>query len=72
MIQKKQKNSAPAQLSGHSRNNSEEAGSEVLEGSRFCIQAVSFEEVKSFEDFHIVVKGLCIDRELPNDVRMRF
>ncbi|PWA50391.1 DNA-binding pseudobarrel domain-containing protein [Artemisia annua] len=62
----------PAQLSGHSGNNSEEAGSEVLEGSRFCIQAVSFEEVKSFEDFHIVVKGLCIDRELPDDVRMRY
>lgn len=72
MVQKKQKNSAPAQLSGHSGNNSEEAGSEVLEGSRFCIQAVSFEEVKSFEDFHIVVKGLCIDRELPDDVRMRY
>ncbi|GJW36796.1 putative transcription factor B3-Domain family protein [Tanacetum coccineum] len=72
MVQKKQKNSAPAQLSGHSGNNSEEAGSEVFEVSRFCIPAVSFEEVKSFEDFHIVVKGLCIDHELPDDVRMSY
>nr|GEY30035.1 B3 domain-containing protein Os01g0234100-like isoform X1 [Tanacetum cinerariifolium] len=72
MVQKKQKNSTPAQLSGHSGNNSEESGSEVFEGSRFCIPAVSFEEVKSFEDFHIVVKGLCIDHELPDDVRMSY
>lgn len=57
------------QLIEHSGNNSEEVGSEVLEGSTPSKTNISFEEIKTFEDFHIKVKGKCIDCELPDDVR---
>ncbi|KAI7729682.1 hypothetical protein M8C21_009844 [Ambrosia artemisiifolia] len=56
----------------HSGNNNEEGGPEVLECSRSSERHLSFEEVKSFQDFHIIVKGVCIDDELPNDVRMDY
>lgn len=73
LIPKRYKRSTPSQLGiplvEHSGNNSEEVGSEVLEGSRPSKLNHSFEEVKTLEDFHIVVKGRCIDRELPDDVR---
>ncbi|XP_024978459.1 B3 domain-containing protein Os01g0234100-like isoform X2 [Cynara cardunculus var. scolymus] len=66
----------PSQLSSHriehSGNDSEEVGSEVLEGSRPSKPVLLFQEVKAFEEFRIVVKGLCIDSELPDDVRASY
>ncbi|GJW92417.1 hypothetical protein Tco_0169970 [Tanacetum coccineum] len=35
----------------------------------FDFSAYSFQEVKTFEDFHIVVNGLCVDHELPDNIR---
>ncbi|PWA48146.1 DNA-binding pseudobarrel domain-containing protein [Artemisia annua] len=32
-------------------------------------EAYSFQEVKTFKDFHIVVNGLCVDHELPDNIR---
>ncbi|KAJ0494877.1 putative transcription factor B3-Domain family [Helianthus annuus] len=55
-----------------SGNNSEEIGSEVLEGSRPSKPDLSFQELEAFKDFHIMVKGVCIDSELPDDVRMNY
>nr|GEW98344.1 B3 DNA binding domain-containing protein [Tanacetum cinerariifolium] len=54
------------------RNNSEEVGPEVLEGSRTSKPELSLEELKTIEDFHIMVKGVCIDSELPDDVTMNY
>ncbi|KAI3503095.1 hypothetical protein L1887_31531 [Cichorium endivia] len=45
----------------------QEIVSEVLEGSR-----PSKPELKTLQDFHIMVKGQCIDSELPEDVRMGY
>ncbi|KAF5766280.1 putative transcription factor B3-Domain family [Helianthus annuus] len=56
----------------HSGNNSEEGGPEVLECSIPSERHLTFQEVKSFQDFHIIVKGVCIDHELPHDVRMAY
>nr|XP_043618451.1 B3 domain-containing protein Os01g0234100-like isoform X2 [Erigeron canadensis] len=70
------RSAAPSRPSGHfiqqSGNESEEVGSEVLEVYKPLKPKLSFREVKSFEDFHIVVKGICIDRELPYDVRFGY
>nr|GEU66925.1 B3 DNA binding domain-containing protein [Tanacetum cinerariifolium] len=35
----------------------------------FDFLAYSFQEVKTFEDFHIVVNGHCVDHELPDNIR---
>ncbi|KAJ9562303.1 hypothetical protein OSB04_007463 [Centaurea solstitialis] len=83
VVQKKRKKTPPSsrsippsQLSTHrvehSGNDSEEVGSEVLEGSRPSKPDLPFQEVKAFGDFRIVVKGLCIDTELPEDVRASY
>ncbi|KAK9054087.1 hypothetical protein SSX86_025164 [Deinandra increscens subsp. villosa] len=77
-LQKKHKKSAPSSRSillsdprnKHSRNTSEEGCSEVRECSRQSNH--SLQEFKSFQDFRIVVNGLCIDRELPRDVRLDY
>ncbi|PWA47924.1 B3 DNA binding domain-containing protein [Artemisia annua] len=66
---KKRKRPKSLPLLEQSGNNSEEVGSEVLEGSK---PELSLEEVKTIEDFHIMVKGVCIDSELPDDVRMNY
>ncbi|XP_024973592.1 B3 domain-containing protein Os01g0234100-like [Cynara cardunculus var. scolymus] len=77
VVQKKHKLSTPrSQMSNHpidhSGNDSEEVRSEVLEGSRPSKPDLSFQELKTFEDFRIMVKGTCIDSELPDDVRMNY
>lgn len=56
----------------HSANDSEEVASEVLECSKFSGAANHFKDVKSFEEFHIVVHGLCIDLELPELIRRKY
>ncbi|PWA80539.1 DNA-binding pseudobarrel domain-containing protein [Artemisia annua] len=66
---KKRKRPESLPLLEQSGNNSEEVGSDVLEGSK---PELSLEEVKTIEDFHIMVKGVCIDSELPDDVRMNY
>ncbi|XP_076941415.1 B3 domain-containing protein Os01g0234100-like [Bidens hawaiensis] len=58
VFQKKQKMSTPS-------------GPDVLECSRLSKPCV-FWEVNSFQDFHIMVNGICIDHELPGDVRMGY
>lgn len=50
----------------------QEIVSEVLEGSRPSKPELSSQELKTFQDFHIMVKGQCIDSELPEDVRMGY
>lgn len=60
------------QLVEQSGNDSEEVGSEVLEGSKFTRSSIPFKNVNSFEDFHIVVNGLCVDSELPEHIRLKY
>ncbi|CAK9166486.1 unnamed protein product [Ilex paraguariensis] len=55
-----------------SGNESEEVGSEVLEGSKFSGTAVRFKDIKSFEDFHIMVNGMCIDSEIPKHIQIKY
>ncbi|XP_076933595.1 B3 domain-containing protein Os01g0234100-like [Bidens hawaiensis] len=76
MVRKKHKSLTPAsQIIGNiepSGNNSEELGSEVLEGFRPSEPDLPLQDLESFKDFHITVKGVCIDSELPEDVRMSY
>nr|GEU64303.1 B3 DNA binding domain-containing protein [Tanacetum cinerariifolium] len=69
---KKRKRPKSLPLLEQSGNNSEEVGLEVLEGSTTSKPELSLEELKTIEDFHIMVKGVCIDSELPDDVRMNY
>ncbi|XP_015890122.2 B3 domain-containing protein Os01g0234100 isoform X2 [Ziziphus jujuba] len=55
-----------------SENDSEEVGSEVYEGSKLSRPAVQFKDVKSFENFSILVDGFLIDSELPEDIRQMY
>ncbi|KAI7736182.1 hypothetical protein M8C21_001708, partial [Ambrosia artemisiifolia] len=59
-------------LIGHVGNNTKEIGSAVPKYSRPPIPNLSFQEVKSFEDFRVVVNGHSIDAELLDDVRMGY
>lgn len=79
MVQKKNKRTGLSrsvrqlgQIVEQSGNDSEEVGSEVLEGYKFSGPSVPFKDVNSFEDFHIVVNGLCIDSELPEHTRVKY
>lgn len=65
---KKQKAGLPEEQSG---NDSDEVASEVLEGAKVS-GSLHIKDVKSFEEFHIVVNGLCIDSELPEDIRRKY
>ncbi|KAH8503392.1 hypothetical protein H0E87_014605 [Populus deltoides] len=55
-----------------SENDSEEVGSEVLEGFKLSLPAVQFKDIKSFEDFNILVDGLLLDSELSEDIRNKY
>ncbi|XP_071692891.1 B3 domain-containing protein Os01g0234100-like [Rutidosis leptorrhynchoides] len=73
--QKKHKTTTPSHISIHPReqsNDSEEVGSEVLEGSRPNKPEASFQELENFKDFHVMVNGVCIDSELTDDVRLDY
>ncbi|KAF2283704.1 hypothetical protein GH714_014297 [Hevea brasiliensis] len=80
VVQKKHKKSGRSRLSvpktgqlpEQSENDSEEVGSEVLEGFKLSLPAVQFKDVKDFENFNILVDGLVIDSELSEDVRRKF
>ncbi|XP_027154044.1 B3 domain-containing protein Os01g0234100-like [Coffea eugenioides] len=59
-------------LEEQSGNDSDEVASEVLEGSKFSADAVRFRDIKGFEEFRIMVNGVCIDSELPEHVRRKY
>ncbi|CAN1324661.1 B3 domain-containing protein Os01g0234100 [Linum perenne] len=76
---KKRKTSMPRssfQISGQaaeqSENDSEEVGSEVLEGFKLSFPGIQFKDVQNFEDFSIVVEGLVLDSELTEEVQRRY
>ncbi|XP_047315525.1 B3 domain-containing protein Os01g0234100-like isoform X2 [Impatiens glandulifera] len=52
-------------------NDSEEVGSEVVVGPTFSNSTAQFEDL-SFEDFHIVVDGFCIDSKLPEQTMTKY
>ncbi|KZV41509.1 hypothetical protein F511_22061 [Dorcoceras hygrometricum] len=56
----------------HSGVDSDEVGSEVLEDFKFSGFALRFKDVKSFEEFHIMINGVCIDPELPENIRRKY
>ncbi|KAJ9170712.1 hypothetical protein P3X46_018801 [Hevea brasiliensis] len=60
------------QVAEQSENDSEEVGSEVLEGFKLSLPAIQFENVKDFENFNILVDGLVLDSELSEDVRRKY
>ncbi|KAJ8567245.1 hypothetical protein K7X08_019453 [Anisodus acutangulus] len=59
-------------LEAHSGNDSDEVASEILEGSRSSGLAVNFRDIKSLEEFHILVNGVRIDSELPEHIRRKY
>ncbi|GAY52409.1 hypothetical protein CUMW_141520 [Citrus unshiu] len=55
-----------------SENDSEEVGSEVLEGFKISTPPVQFKDVTSLDNFNILVDGLVVDSELPEDIRCNY
>ncbi|XWS41926.1 hypothetical protein CRYUN_Cryun17cG0124200 [Craigia yunnanensis] len=79
VVQKKNKRSGLQRLSCNlrqpaeqSENDSEEVGSEVLEGFKLSVPTVQFKDITSFENFNILVDGLVIDSELSEDIRNKY
>ncbi|KAL3813611.1 hypothetical protein ACJIZ3_014879 [Penstemon smallii] len=77
VVQKKKQKDGPSDLQlgqpeEHSGNDSDEVASEVLEGSKFSGSSSQFKDVNTFEEFHIVVNGVCIDSELPEHIRRKY
>ncbi|XP_071724985.1 B3 domain-containing protein Os01g0234100-like [Rutidosis leptorrhynchoides] len=73
---RKHKSSAPfknmPQAAEQSEIDSEEIGSEVLEGHKLATPTFQFNDVKSLEDFCILVDGLVIDSELQDNTRDKY
>ncbi|KHG01596.1 hypothetical protein F383_20813 [Gossypium arboreum] len=76
-VRKKNKRSGLQRLSCNvgqpaeqSENDSEEVGSEVLEGFKRTVSAIQFKDITSFEN--ILVDGLVIDPELSEDIRSKY
>ncbi|KAF5736135.1 AP2/B3-like transcriptional factor family protein isoform 1 [Tripterygium wilfordii] len=63
--------SPPRQLDDHSENDSEELGSEVLEGFKLS-SPIPFEDITSFDNFSVLVDGFSLDSELPDDTRNKY
>ncbi|XP_050206895.1 B3 domain-containing protein Os01g0234100-like isoform X2 [Mercurialis annua] len=80
VVQKKNKKSSRSKISvpktaraaEQSENDSEEVGSEVLEGFKLSSPALQFEDVTSFENFNILVDGLVLDSELSEEIRRKY
>uniref|UniRef100_A0A5B6YK40 TF-B3 domain-containing protein n=1 Tax=Davidia involucrata TaxID=16924 RepID=A0A5B6YK40_DAVIN len=53
-------------------NDSEVVGSEVLVGSKVSGSTIQFRDIKSFDDFNILLNRLCIDSELPEHIRIKY
>lgn len=71
-IRQNKKKKLPEQTSEQSQNQSEEVGSEVLEGSKRTKPDVLFEGIGSLEDFKILVNGKVVDSEFPEDIRRKY
>lgn len=58
----------------HSGNDSDEVASEVEEGAtaKFLASSSNFKDVKTFDEFHIMVNGVCIDSDVPEDIRRKY
>ncbi|CAN0925424.1 B3 domain-containing protein Os01g0234100, partial [Linum grandiflorum] len=54
------------------KNDSEEVGSEVLEDFKLSFHAFQFKNIKSCEDFNIVIKGCVLDSELTKEVQRKY
>ncbi|GFQ05081.1 B3 domain-containing protein os01g0234100 [Phtheirospermum japonicum] len=67
VVQKKKEHSEE-----YSGNDSDEVASEVLEGTKSNGSSLHFKDVKSFEEFHIIANGACLDSELPEDIRRTY
>nr|GMC91466.1 B3 domain-containing protein Os01g0234100-like [Ipomoea batatas] len=61
-----------ALLEQQSGNDSDGVASEVLEDSKSSQLAVSFGDIKSFEDFTIVINNQCVDSGIPEHVRRKY
>ncbi|KAL8473170.1 hypothetical protein ACS0TY_029454 [Phlomoides rotata] len=77
VVQKKKDKAGAAglqfgQSEEHSGNDSDEVASEVLEGTKFSGSSFPFKDIKSFEEFHIMVNGVCIDSDLPEHIRRKY
>lgn len=77
IVQKKRENEGPSgphlgPREEPSGNESEEVASEVLEGSRFSAPALHYKEVTTFEEFHVIVNGVCVDSEIPDPIRRKY
>ncbi|XVF15571.1 hypothetical protein REPUB_Repub09cG0165800 [Reevesia pubescens] len=79
VVQKKNKRSGLQRLacnigqpSEQSENDSEEVGSEVLEGFKLSVPTIQLKDMTSFESFNILVDGLVIDSELSEDIRNKY
>lgn len=55
-----------------SEDDSKALGSEVMDGIRLSESAVDFKEVKSIEDFNVVVNGLVIDSALSKHLQAKY
>lgn len=53
-------------------NDSEDINSEVLDGIRLSESVVSFKDVRSLEDFNILVNGLIIDSQLSKYLKSKY
>ncbi|CAN0883739.1 B3 domain-containing protein Os01g0234100 [Linum grandiflorum] len=77
---KKRKTSKPrssfettGETAEQSENDSEEVGSEVLEGFKLSFPGIEFKDIQKFEDFSIVIEeGLVLDSELTEEVRSKY
>lgn len=72
VVQKKKHKAQLVQLEEQSGNDSDEVASEVFEGSKSLSLAVSFGDIRGFEDFSIVVNGVCLDSEIPEHIRRKY
>ncbi|ESR39110.1 B3 domain-containing protein [Citrus sinensis] len=79
VVQKKNKKSVQGRSASNlgqpaeqSENDSEEVGSEVLEGFKISTPPVQFKDVTSLDNFNILVDGLVVDSELPEDIRCNY
>lgn len=59
-------------ISDHSENESGDFGFEITDGIRMSETVVDFKEVRSFEDFDILVNGLVINCELSKHLQMKY
>lgn len=55
-----------------SENDSEEVGSEVLEGFKLSRPSLQFTDVDGIENFRIIVNGVSLDSELSEDIRVKY